>query len=206
MYHIVYNYQMKTETRGRPKTFDEAEALTAAMHYFWDNGYDNTSLDKLLETMNIKKSSFYATFKSKEALFSRTLLLYRESMLVQLHQLNKEVGPKQTLLTLTRMTLNELKESGKIKGCLLVNSGQECYQKYTHLSEQIALELNFFQEMFTNFVQEAQEKKEILNPKNASMIAGRYMNTLNGLIVSIQAGISDEQIENIVESLNEILA
>ena len=196
---------MKTETRGRPKTFDEIEALTAAMHYFWENGYDNTSLDNLLETMNIKKSSFYATFKSKEAIFSRCLALYRESMSTKLRNLNKEIGSKQTLLMLTNMTIAELKEKGKVKGCLLVNSGQECYKKYTQLSEQIALEFNFFQELFSSFVKEAQEKKEILNPKDAKMIAGRYMNTLNGLIVSIQAGISQEQIDDIVESLNEIL-
>lgn len=45
MYHLVYNAFMtnKIQTRGRPKTFDETEALTAAMHYFWEHGYDNTS-------------------------------------------------------------------------------------------------------------------------------------------------------------------
>ncbi|CAA6813418.1 MAG: Unknown protein [uncultured Sulfurovum sp.] len=205
MYYLVYNIFMKIQTRGRPKTFDETEALTAAMHYFWEHGYDNTSLDSLLQTMKIKKSSFYATFKSKEHLFSKSLALYRESMLIRLNTLNKEIGPKQTLLMLTNMTISELRESGKVKGCLLVNSGQECYKKYTQLSEQIALEFKFFQDLFSSFVKEAQEKKEILNPRDAPIIAGRYINTLNGLIVSIQAGISDAQIEDIVESLNEIL-
>ena len=205
MYYLVYNTIMKIETRGRPKTFDETEALVSAMHYFWEHGYDNTSLDNLLKTMNIKKSSFYATYKSKEAVFSRCLALYRETMLTQLKSLKQELGPKQTLLMLTNMTIMELKESGKVKGCLLVNSGQECYKKYEQLSEQITLEFNFFQELFSSFVKEAQEKREILNPKNAKLIAGRYMNTLNGLIVSIQAGISDEQVDDIVKSLNEIL-
>ncbi|CAA6815773.1 MAG: Unknown protein [uncultured Sulfurovum sp.] len=196
---------MKTESRGRPKTFNEQEALTAAMHYFWDHGYDNTSLDNLLDTMQIKKSSFYATFKSKENIFSKSLVLYRELMLSQLNSLNQEIGPKKTLLTLSNMIINELKESGKVKGCLLVNSGQECYKKYSQLSEQITLEFTFFQKLFTTLVQEGQNKNEILNPKSAQQISGRYMNTLNGLIVSIQAGISEEQITDIIESLNEIL-
>jgi TetR/AcrR family transcriptional repressor of nem operon len=196
---------MKVETRGRPKTFDETEALTAAMNYFWEHGYDNTSLDNLLLAMNIKKSSFYATFKSKEEVFSRCLLLYRDAMISQLKALNKEIGPKQTLLMLSTLTITELKETGKVKGCLLVNSSQECYKKYTQLSKQIALEFNFFQELFATLVKEGQEKKEILNPKNAKIISGRYMNTLNGLIVSIQAGISEEQINDIIKSLNEIL-
>ena len=194
-----------TKTRGRPKAFDENEALTAAMNYFWEHGYDNTSLDNLLNVMGIKKSSFYSTFKSKEAVFSRSLELYRESMLSQLKALNREIGPKQTLLMLTTMTINELKDSGQVKGCLLVNSGQECYKKYAQLSQQIALEFNFFQELFSSFVKEAQQLNEISNSKDAKIIAGRYMNTLNGLIVSIQAGFTQEQIDDIVESLNEIL-
>ena len=63
-------------TYGRPKAFDEKEALTTTMHYFWEHGYDNTSLDNLLLAMGIKMSSFYETFKSKEVVFSRCLALY----------------------------------------------------------------------------------------------------------------------------------
>ena len=193
------------KTRGRPKAFDENEALASAMNYFWEHGYDNTSLDNLLNVMGIKKSSFYSTFKSKEKIFSRCLALYRQNMLLQLRALKEDVGAKQTLLMLTKMTIQEFQDTGKVKGCLLVNSGQECYNKYTHLSEQISLEFNFFQNLFVQFVDEAKSMGEIKNSKTSKVIANRYMNTLNGLIVSIQAGINQEQIDDIVESLNEIL-
>ena len=207
MYHLVYNTFMthKTETRGRPKAFDEQEALTAAMHYFWEHGYDNTSLDNLLLAMGIKKSSFYATFKSKEVLFSRCIDLYREHSLDFLETLKKEVGPKQTLLALTQHTLHELEEYGKVKGCLLINSGQECYNKYPQLSQQVSIEFNTFNQVFTKLVTEAQTLGEIQSKKSASVIAGRYMNTLNGLVVTIQAGATKTLVDNIVESLEEIL-
>ena len=193
------------KTRGRPKAFDENEALASAMNYFWEHGYDNTSLDNLLKAMGIKKSSFYSTFKSKENIFSQSLALYRQNILLQLKMLKKEMGAKQTLLMLTTMTIQELQDTGKVKGCLIVNSGQECYNKYTHLSEQISLEFNFFQNLFIQFVDEAKHIGDIQSQKSSKVIANRYMNTLNGLIVSIQAGINQEQIDDIVESLNEIL-
>jgi AcrR family transcriptional regulator len=193
------------KTRGRPKAFNENEALTSAMNYFWEHGYDNTSLDNLLNVMGIKKSSFYSTFKSKEKIFSRCLALYRHNMLLRLKTLKRELGAKETLLMLTKMTIQELQDTGKVKGCLVVNSGQECYNKHTHLSEQISLEFNFFQNIFLQFVDEAKSIGEIKNSKTSKVIANRYMNTLNGLIVSIQAGINQEQIDDIVESLNEIL-
>ena len=72
------------KTRGRPKAFNEDEALQLAMNYFWEHGYDNTSLDNLLTAMGIKKSSFYHTFKSKEELFSRCLELYHRDIANQL--------------------------------------------------------------------------------------------------------------------------
>jgi TetR/AcrR family transcriptional repressor of nem operon len=195
----------KITPRGRPKAFDETEALTAAMHYFWEHGYDNTSLDNLLVAMGIKKSSFYATFKSKEEVFSRSIDLYRAQSLDFLETLKKEVGPKQTLLTLTQHTIHELEEFGKVKGCLLINSGQECYNKYPQLSQQVTKEFNTFNQRFKELVTEAQTLGEIKNTKKASVIAGRYMNTLNGLVVTIQAGATQELIDDLVESLKEIL-
>jgi len=207
MYHLVYNAFMtnKIQARGRPKEFDEQEALTAAMHYFWEHGYDNTSLDNLLSAMGIKKSSFYATFKSKAEIFSRTLELYREQSIQFLRNLKEKVGAKEAMLTLTKLTIQELEETGKVKGCLLVNSGKECYNRYDDLSQQISSEFNFMQNMFIEFIQDAKDKGEIDNPKDAKTIAGRYMNALNGLVVTIQAGATQELIDDLVESLKEIL-
>jgi len=193
------------KTRGRPKAFDENEVLAAAMNHFWEHGYESTSLDNLLPVMGIKKSSFYHSFGSKEKLFSRCLLMYRESVLTQLQSLKVEIGPKKTLLMLTEMTIQELKETGKVKGCLLANSSKECYNKYTDLSEQIQSEFNFMHEMFIAFVSEGQSLGEIHSKRPAKVISGRYLNSLNGLITTIQAGASEELIDDIVESLKEIL-
>ena len=207
MYHLVYNTSMnnKIQTRGRPKAFDEKEALTAAMHYFWEHGYDNTSLDNLLVAMGIKKSSFYATFKSKAEVFSRCLALYRDETYRQLKALKEQIGPKATMLMLTEITIKELEDTGNVKGCLLINSGKECYNRYTDLSHQIKIEFNFVHGLFVEFVHEAQKLGEITSTKDAHVIAGRYMNTLNGLVVTIQAGATQELIDDLVVSLKEIL-
>ena len=205
--HLIYNDFMKskTETRGRPKAFDEREALTSAMHYFWEHGYDNTSLENLLLAMGIKKSSFYATFKSKEALFSQTLELYRRENIEFLRQLKSEIGAKRAMFRLTELTLKELQETGKVRGCLLINAGKECYNKYEKLSHQIREDFNYILALFEEFTTEAQQEGEIKSSKEAKIIAGRYMNALNGLIVTIQAGASEELIADVVESLKEIL-
>lgn len=192
-------------TRGRPKTFDEKEVLNSAMLHFWIHGYDNTSVDNLLTTMNIKKSSFYSTFKSKEEIFSRALKLYREQNYAYLQSLKDEIGPKRVMLTLTQRLIKELKETGSVRGCLLISSGKECYNRYAKLSEQIAMEFNFLQKFFVSCIDEAQKNGEIKNKDPAESIAAIYTNSLNGLMTTIQAGATQKLIDIIVKNLKEIL-
>lgn len=193
------------KTRGRPKVFDEEEVLLLAMNYFWEHGYDNSSLDNLLEVMQIKKSSFYATFKSKEALFSKALVLYRNSTINYISSLEKELGSKNTLLSIIDISINELREKGSIRGCLLVNSAKECYHKYTSLSSQIKNEYVFFLDIFILLILHAQDKGEISSSLEAKVLAGRFSNSVNGLMATIQMGASDEIINDITKSIKELL-
>jgi AcrR family transcriptional regulator len=61
---------------GRPRQFDRNQALTKAMHLFWKNGFEATSLSQLKAELGIAAPSFYAAFGSKEALFHETVALY----------------------------------------------------------------------------------------------------------------------------------
>lgn len=204
MKEFVYNVPMK-QTRGRPKAFDEDIALELAMNYFWEHGYDNASMDNLLIAMGIKKSSFYNTFESKEVLFSRVLDLYRRTMLEQFEQLRQERGAKATLLALPTFTIEELRATGKVRGCLMSNSAQECYNKYSDLSHQIRVEFEHHFSYIQELIREAQALGDVSDKHSSKILAGRYINMLNGLIVIIQAGADEEVIADVVESLNDLL-
>ncbi len=63
---------------GRPRKFNEKEALSAAMHLFWKKGYDGTSMKELTQAMNMKGPSIYAAFGDKRALYLRTIEHYAD--------------------------------------------------------------------------------------------------------------------------------
>ncbi len=191
--------------RGRPKSFDETEVLTAAMEYFWEHGYDATSVDDLLKVMGIKKSSFYATFKSKEVLFSKTLRLYRNRNVAFLREYKQKVGAKQTMLMLLSSTIEELEKYGNVRGCFLMNSGKECYGRYENLSRQVEHEFNYLFSLFVELITEAKTLGEISNPKPPKSIAVFYINALNGLVVTIRAGVDKSLITDLKESIKKIL-
>lgn len=67
-----------TKRMGRPRTFDEAEALEAAMNVFWAKGYDGTSMKDLTAAMGISGPSLYSTFGDKRGLYLKTIDLYAD--------------------------------------------------------------------------------------------------------------------------------
>ena len=63
---------------GRPREFDIDQALQRAMLLFWRQGYEGTSLSDLTRELGLTRTSLYAAFGSKEALFLKALDLYEE--------------------------------------------------------------------------------------------------------------------------------
>jgi len=190
---------------GRPKTFEKDDVIKLAMYHFWEHGYDNTSLDDLLVAMGIKKSSFYRTFKSKEEIFSLSLHLYREETFQLLTHLKNEIGAKQTLIFLIKDTIEQLTINGKVKGCLLMNSGKECYLKHPHLSNQIHLELEEFTEFITQFINEAKKNNEIKNTMDNKKLAIRFLTLYNGIVMMLQAKNDMKIIDDLLSFVEELL-
>ena len=59
--------------RGRPRSFDEADALDRITDIFWQRGYGATSLDALATGAGVHRPSLYATFGGKEAMYLRSI-------------------------------------------------------------------------------------------------------------------------------------
>ncbi|MGC4789620.1 TetR/AcrR family transcriptional regulator [Micromonospora sp. DT178] len=58
---------------GRPRGFDEEQAVQAAVEVFADQGYDGTSVDDLVAKLGVHRNSLYKTFGSKRGLYTRAL-------------------------------------------------------------------------------------------------------------------------------------
>lgn len=65
---------------ARPRTFDESVVLEAAAAQFRVHGYADTSTEQLCEAADVRRSSLYNAFTSKDELFVRALEHYASTM------------------------------------------------------------------------------------------------------------------------------
>ncbi|MFK5985033.1 MAG: TetR/AcrR family transcriptional regulator [Pseudomonadota bacterium] len=183
---------------GRPKEFDEQQALSLAMGYFWSHGYDNSSLSQLLKEMKISKSSFYQTFGSKQKIFERCLELYVKQQTGWIKDQLKHKNARTVLLDIMHISIVEIKQQGEIRGCLVMNSAEVCYKKYPDLSELIKFQFVKFHKLFTQLIQSGQKHGDILSEIDASILSSIFLNTLNGLSLMIKAGADEKIIEDVL--------
>lgn len=80
--------------RGRPRGFDDAAALEAAMRVFWARGYDQAPIDLLCRKMNMPRTSLYHLFGDKEGLFLATISHYSDT---RLRPVVEALGPRGSL-------------------------------------------------------------------------------------------------------------
>ena len=70
--------QNAPKPRGRPRSFDETDALERATQVYWSKGYDGVTIDDLVAGMGVGRPSLYAVFGDKRTLFLRVLKDYAE--------------------------------------------------------------------------------------------------------------------------------
>jgi TetR/AcrR family transcriptional regulator, transcriptional repressor for nem operon len=107
-------------TRGPDKKFDPEIALDKAMRLFWAKGYAATSLNELLETMEIGRKSLYDTFGNKRALYIKALDRYSQTIVADIYRaLN---NPNRPALENVRAVMHDIAVNNskpESLGCLL---------------------------------------------------------------------------------------
>jgi AcrR family transcriptional regulator len=111
---------------GRPRGFDENAALEAAMRVFWGKSYEGATLSDLTSAMGINKSSMYAAFGDKAALFRRAMERYREGPMRYMRDALEKPVLRDAVASLLHGTVLFLSQPGHPRGCLSVHAALAC--------------------------------------------------------------------------------
>ncbi|HEX6087148.1 MAG TPA: helix-turn-helix domain-containing protein [Thermoanaerobaculia bacterium] len=111
---------------ARPRAFDEDTALRAAMDTFWTKGFEATSVTDLTAAMGIGRSSLYAAFGDKDAVFARAMDLYmREVAAERVRILRTAVSARQGVRDFLAHHIRVATDPRTPAGCLVVNTALE---------------------------------------------------------------------------------
>jgi len=106
---------------GRPRGFEENAALDAAARVFWEKGFEGATLSDLECATGINRSSMFAAFGNKEALFKLAWDRYMDTELSYV----KEAFEKPTLHEFIEFSLHatvaHLSNPKNPGGCLSVH-------------------------------------------------------------------------------------
>ena len=106
--------------RGRPRSFDEAEALEKATQVYWSKGYDGATIDDLVAGMGVGRPSLYSVFGDKRTLFLRVLRAYAERKgALAAKALLSPQSLRDSVASFLRHAVESATEEGSAPGCLL---------------------------------------------------------------------------------------
>jgi TetR/AcrR family transcriptional repressor of nem operon len=111
---------------ARPKEFNPDDAIEKAMQVFWHKGYEATSMEDLLNAMDLNRGSLYDTFGDKRQLFLKVLDRYCTTFIGSKFSLLDQPGPA---LQTVRQFINGMIEGGLAQAqhrrCLSANPAME---------------------------------------------------------------------------------
>ena len=167
---------------ARPREFDEAVALDAAMDCFWREGYEATSVRDLAARMGITGTSLYNAFGDKRSLFRQALQRYAErSTRERIARLESTLPPKQAVRAFLGEIVERSLDDLDRRGCLLVNSALEIAPHDAELGAAIAARLGEIEAFFRRTVTAAQA--------DGSVPPGRDPADLARLLLGVTLGV-----------------
>lgn len=114
-------FQNAVRPRGRPRSFDEREALEKAALVFRAKGYDGATIDDLVAGMGVGRPSLYAVFGDKRRIFLRVLKAYAEAKgALAAKALFSPPALRDAIAAFLRHAVETATEEGSAPGCLLI--------------------------------------------------------------------------------------
>ncbi len=186
----------------RVKLFNEEDVLEKAIELFWEKGYNDTSIQDLVDYLGISRGSLYDTFIGKKELFDKAFSRYKEANIKMMHQfLDSQPSVKEGLLKLFELPINaSVNNKGEVRGCFVVNTTTELlpYDKKIHqILKENKIEI---EKIFYEYLLKGVKNGEIAKDKDIHTISSLIYALLNGILVIEKVNPDKKYLLNIVKT------
>ncbi|MEK3790451.1 TetR/AcrR family transcriptional regulator [Paenibacillus sp. FSL R7-0204] len=191
---------------ARPREFDEDKALEAAMHVFWEKGFEAASLSDLTARMGIQRPSLYSAFGDKKGLFEAALRKYTSSHAAYVRgSLHKHSSVKEAFRTFFEDVVSKEYEKSPSTGCFCINSMVELAphdEKFEILTREHQMYLSV---IFQETIERGMQSGELDAGINAKNLAQTLVISLIGLTVFLKSRPDMAVVDTFVKEILNLL-
>lgn len=177
---------------GRPRKFDEAEALEAAMQVFWQKGFAATTKRDLIEATGAASQSLYNVFGDKMQFFEKALEHYRDTRMAMIQSVLEAPGsPLENLRNVARLFGDPPAEFRN--GCFMCNSALEFGRKDEDpIARMMAEKFRLSHRLFSETFERARGAGEIAVASDPDSLAALFLSLMNGVAIMYRTQATPE--------------
>jgi len=167
---------------ARPREFDVDSALESAMQTFWAKGYEATSVDDLCESTGLGRSSLYAAFGDKRALYLRALDRYEEDAATRVA--TALAGPlpiHKSIAAFLGRIIDDIVSGPGRRGCFIGNCAAEIPRGNRSAVNQVRRSLARVEKVFCDALAAARDRGEIARTSDVTALARFFTSGIQGL-------------------------
>lgn len=169
---------------ARSKNFDKNDVLERAMFTFWKNGFHATSMNDLVNAMEINRSSIYDTFGGKQEIFDAAFRNYiRSNTEIIKTFFSDQSTIKEGFRNLFKRAIAQSIKDKDRKGCFVVNTTAEFDPTDEKMLNLLNENRTSFETLFEELLETAVEKGEIDDGADISVMSKMLFAFYNGQMI-----------------------
>jgi TetR/AcrR family transcriptional regulator, transcriptional repressor for nem operon len=187
---------------ARPREFDPDTALDRAMQIFWSKGYYATSLNDLCEAMQLNRSSLYAEFGDKRALFVKAIDRYSERLVTSgATAFSRPVPIRKAVAGFFADMIEQIAAGPDRMGCFIGNTAAEVATHDRVVAARVRRSLDRLEAMFHDAFAKAMARGEIPQHSDIRALARFFVAGAQGLHLVGKTTKDRAVLEDIVEMI-----
>ncbi len=185
---------------ARPVEFDKETVLINAMEQFWLEGYEASSVQKLLDATDINRGTLYNSFGDKDTFFKSCVKKYNDLLKADIQNTlgNTRLGAWKAIEAYFDTAIVSAPSNQRVLGCLLVNSVCESINWEKDIQKVVKNSMNILRKAMLARTRELEKARQLKRGIKAENAADILMNLYNGLRVSARSGKGPAQLGELV--------
>ncbi|GAB1438923.1 TetR/AcrR family transcriptional regulator [Providencia sp.] len=190
---------MKQIKRGRPKGFDQKDALEKAMLLFWQNGYVATSISDLTQALGITAPSLYCAFGDKASLFNQCIDYYLANEACPILSIVKQAKTAKVAIELLMYeSAKKLIQPGKPTGCMLITSTMNGSKQIEDVQLNVQEKRKNYHDILLLRMQKGIEDGDVAPDAPIDAIVDFYITIIDGFTIQACDGVELDRLNQVI--------